>query len=1055
LRAALVPGPAAGAPAPGPGQLVHLMQELYTAVVLTDGGGRVTWVNQGFTALCGFELAEVVGRRPESFLRPALTDLQTLGYIRASLRANLPFQYEVRNPRPGSGAGWIRVRVQPFFDEQGQVTWLAGMVEDITAWKRTQLNLAENEKRFRALAENVPVVLYEWRQNFDGTFVLNYMSPKFSDIFGIPPSEFGNVLQYSHPDDTPGLWASIEAATRAQAPWFYEGRVAVSGQPLRWVRGNSVVTGRDDTGVSYSGILQDITPLKLAESALRQSDLRLRLAVDGFGDGTWELHLQTQSLVLPPDFKAVLGYDKDEFPSEPGTWHSYVHPEDLEEIAQVLEAHLQGKTAMYVHEHRLRCKNGTYKWVLARAYVTEWDAGGAPRVMAGLVADISEFKTTQQAMDASTKRLSTVLANFRVGLVLEDEHRRIVLTNEAFCDLLQVDITPAQLIGKDGAWLAEGSKAYLNHPAQYVARIGALLHRRKPAVGDVLALRDGRTFQRDFAPIFDGQRYIGHLWKYEDITARTKVAEDLKRREEKYRGIIENMSLGLVEADLHDHLLYANQSFCDMTGFCTDELTGRKLSPLLLTGEALALAESKMAVRQRGEADSYELAVTTKSGEVKWLLVSGAPLYNDHQQLVGSIGIYLDVSPQKHLEAGLREAKGLAETSARAKQDFLANMSHEIRTPMNAILGMSQLLAKTALNGPQTSYLHAIKSSAENLLVIINDILDLSKIESGRMTVERIGFSPREVGVQIERTLLYKAEEKGLSFVTEIGPGVPAVLLGDPYRIAQILLNLAGNSVKFTEHGTVRVACTLLERPASGGGEVLVEFTVQDTGVGIEPAYLAQAFDEFSQEDSSVTRRFGGTGLGLGISKKLVELLGGELRIVSEKNRGTTSRFALWLPVGAAADVPQNDGIDVSGLLPALRGKRVLLVEDNVFNRMLASVFLTNAGMVVTEAENGRVAVAQDQTHVVDLVLMDVQMPVMNGYEATALLRQQLGPFVPIIALTANAIDGERAKCLAAGMNDYITKPFQEAALIKTVHDWVAGPLRPLPAPLARTADSN
>jgi CheY-like chemotaxis protein len=265
------------------------------------------------------------------------------------------------------------------------------------------------------------------------------------------------------------------------------------------------------------------------------------------------------------------------------------------------------------------------------------------------------------------------------------------------------------------------------------------------------------------------------------------------------------------------------------------------------------------------------------------------------------------------------------------------------------------------------------------------------------------------------------------------------VLLGDPYRITQILLNLASNSVKFTEKGTVRVACTVAGPPEAG--KVAVEFLVQDTGVGIDAEYLARVFDDFSQEDSSVTRKFGGTGLGLGISKKLVELLGGELRIESEKNRGTTSRFTLRLPIGAEHDVPAKDGADVSGFQQALRGKRVLLVEDNVFNRMLASIFLTNAGLEVKEAENGKIAVAMAREQPFDVVLMDVQMPVMNGYEATAILREQFGLAVPIIALTANAITGERSKCLAAGMNDYLTKPFKEDSLVKMVYDWVLGPL--------------
>ena len=252
-------------------------------------------------------------------------------------------------------------------------------------------------------------------------------------------------------------------------------------------------------------------------------------------------------------------------------------------------------------------------------------------------------------------------------------------------------------------------------------------------------------------------------------------------------------------------------------------------------------------------------------------------------------------------------------------------MSHEIRTPMNAILGMSQLLAKTALSQPQASYLHAIESSAENLLVIMNDILDLSKIEAGRIAIERIGFSPARICVQVEKTLRFKAEEKGLSFETHVGPGVPAVLLGDPYRITQILLNLAGNAVKFTERGTVNVRCTLRKVPSSTGNAE-VDFEVPDTSIGIEAEYLAQVFDDFSQEDASVTRQYGGTGLG--ISKKLVEILGGKLKIKSQKNRGTTSHFCLRLPVGAEQDVPQKEAVNLSGLQHALRGKRVLAKHE-------------------------------------------------------------------------------------------------------------------------------
>ncbi|GAA3987919.1 PAS domain S-box protein [Hymenobacter antarcticus] len=1013
----------------------YLLEETHTAVILCGPDGSVQWINKGFTALCGLELAEVQGRNPASFLRPNLRDPVILALIQDGIDRKVPFQYEVRNPRPGS-EGWLRVRVQPVAAAAGGPASFVGLLEDITGWKQAQIGLVESEQRFRDLTENVPGVLYEWRMNDDGTFHFDYASPKLVELFGIHPRTLDRMMEFIHPDDLAGFRQSLDTATSNRAPWLHEFRIVAPGQPVRWMRGSSILTSSGPSWLGYSGILLDITPLRQAQAAMRESDIRWRLAVDGFGDGAWELNLQTKDIYYSADYKAMLGYQDDEFSNDYGTWLGHVHPDDLRPVLAIARAYLRGKSPQAAAEYRIQCKDGTYKWVMGRGQVTARDTAGEPLILTGLQTDITELKKAKEALDASSQRLSTVIANFQEGLVLEDENRSIVLANEAFSRLLEVPLAPAQLIGKAGAALAEGSRKFVKNPTQYVARINALLQRRLPVAGDRVSLRDGRILQRDFVPIFDQDRHLGHLWKYADITARTKAEADLRQREEKYRGIIENMSLGLVEADLNDHLLYANQSFCDMTGFSSTELAGQRLSPLLLTGDDLELVETKLHSRQQGIADSYEIAVTTKTGALKWLLVSGAPLYDDHRQHVGSIGIFLDVTPQKLLEASLREAKGLAEISTRTKQDFLANMSHEIRTPMNAILGMSQLLSKTSLIGPQTSYLHAITSSAENLLVIINDILDLSKIEAGHLAVEHIGFSPAQVCGQVEKTLHFKAEEKGLNFVTHLGPGLPDVLLGDPYRITQVLLNLAGNAVKFTEKGTVDVRCTLVAETHEAG-LVVVEFAIQDTGIGIEAGFLAQVFDDFSQEDSSVTRQFGGTGLGLGISKKLVELMGGELRIESQKNQGTTSRFTLRLPIGTGQDVPHREGSDFTGLPHLLRGKRILLVEDNAFNRMLAAIFLTNSELVVTEALNGQVAVELARAQEFDLILMDVQMPVMNGYQATAVLREQLGLAVPIIALTANAITGEREKCLAAGMNDYLTKPFEEASLMKMVYDWV------------------
>jgi signal transduction histidine kinase/CheY-like chemotaxis protein len=394
--------------------------------------------------------------------------------------------------------------------------------------------------------------------------------------------------------------------------------------------------------------------------------------------------------------------------------------------------------------------------------------------------------------------------------------------------------------------------------------------------------------------------------------------------------------------------------------------------------------------------------------------------------LVNSFNNMLGEIDKQNIE--LTSAKIKAEQSSIAKQQFLANMSHEIRTPLNGIDGMAKLLEKTSLTKEQQEYNLAIRTSSDNLLVIINDILDFSKIEAGKLTIEKIGFNLKEIINRIINTMSYKTEEKGINLESEIDINISEILIGDPTRINQIIINLLNNAIKFTSKGCVKLKCKLVGKSPITN---TIKFEVIDTGIGVDPKNISKIFENFSQEDESTTRKFGGTGLGLTISKQLIELFNGELKVKSKKGKGTTFYFTVEFPLGSSKDWLKEE-ITVTNW-ESLKHKKVLLVEDNKINQFLATTILKNWKMKVEVAENGLIAIEKLKDQNFDVVLMDMQMPIMGGIEATGIIREELKSSIPIIALTARAIKGVDEECFEAGMNDYISKPFNQSELFNKI----------------------
>lgn len=744
--------------------------------------------------------------------------------------------------------------------------------------------------------------------------------------------------------------------------------------------------------------------------------------------GSWEWNISSNVFSCSKELYNILGLTSEELGETSETFLERIHPEDIGYVKEIFKNTLESHKPFSFY-HRIEHPNGSTRYMYCRGDVII--ENNIPTRIIGIEQDITERKREEEL-----EKLALVATKSYNSVVIADKDGNIEWVNEGFTKLFgyvleDVAGTSAEVLRRGGkTGLSKGSGIY-----------EALIKKKKPITYEN---RNYTKWGQEYwlltaiTPVLDDEGDISKLISIDsNITSQKEAEQHLRDTSSLLTQLIDNLMTGVIYEDEQGKIVHINNSFIELFNLplTPQDIIGKNGLEFVKQYNKF-FAEPQLFVKHLKEILEKRKLVLNE----ELSLADGRTIERNYVPIIidnnyrGNLWLYRDFTDRKKVEKQLIREKELAEELMKAKEQFLANMSHEIRTPMNAIIGLTQVLLKTDLNIEQRDYLNIIKTSGDTLLVVINDILDLSKIEAGRMTFEETSFNLYEIIASIIELFHPKAEEKQIALEYSIAKNVPFFLMGDPVRLNQILMNLVSNAIKFTEEGKVSLRVRIKEETRS---QATVEFVVEDTGIGIPEEKLLLIFESFTQSESAITRKYGGTGLGLSISKRLIELQGGKIEVQSIVNQGSTFSFFLnFKKVKDGHKVIEEKEEDDKFADP-LKNLKVLLVEDNLINQLLVEKILGDKGCLVEKAENGKIALEKlSADNKYDIVLMDVKMPEMDGYETTKRVRSSKNHTIseiPILAMTAHATIWEAEKCIKIGMDDYIAKPFNVEELQKKI----------------------
>ncbi|MDB5034937.1 MAG: hypothetical protein JWQ98_2178 [Chlorobi bacterium] len=919
---------------------------------------------------------------------------------------------------------------------------VARLRETIRTQERTEKLLRDSEERYRYLVNNARDIIY--RTDANGHFV--FFNDSALGMMGYPVESLrgAHFLELIRADFRPAArrFYARQIARRIPNSYYEFPTLTGSGDEI-WIGQNvQLIFDDGEEVVGFQAVARDITDRRRVEQALRESEDRYRDLFENANDLIQSTSIDGGFLYVNRSWREALGYTEEEIAGM--NLFDIVHPAHRSSYQEIRRRVIDGEKVDRF-ETRFLTRNGGEIMVEGSMNCSYSD--GIAVSTRSILRDITERKQTESALHATMSLQRAILegADYMIISTLPDG---TIQSFNAAAER-QLGYSADELVGKCTPALIHDPAEVMRRTRELSGELGGPIEpgmetfvaKARRGISDeyewTYIARDGRRFPvllsmtRLTAP--DGT-ITGFLGIARDITDRKRFATAVRDSEERFRSAFDDAPIGMALVSTKGEWIRVNRVICAILGYTEEELRARTFQDITHPDDLNAdLANVKTLLEGRGETYEMEKRYFHKDGSLVWVRLSVSIVRDAERNPLYFISQIEDITDRKRITGELADARDAALKSARLKTEFLANMSHEIRTPMNGIIGMVGLLLGTGLNREQREFAEMIEISGQSLLTIINDILDVSKIEAGKLNIERVSLNLKSLVDSTTGLLKERARSKGVELISVIYSNVPVDLRGDPVRVRQVLTNLIGNAIKFTNDGEVILRAKL---ESETGDRTMVRFEVTDTGIGIADDVIGELFRPFTQADSSTTRKFGGTGLGLAISKKLVEMMGGEIGVTSRPGAGSTfwftiafekgspmpERLEIQIPAQSNGHVHPDNG--VNGVMP-IGNFQILVAEDNIINQKVTFRQLEKLGYKADVVSNGLEVLQAMERKDYDLILMDCQMPEMDGFETATEIRKREGEgkHVPIVALTASAMFGARDECTKAGMDGYLSKP--------------------------------